>query len=98
MDIQELEKIMVEYGVVLRPIPKIVRSVYEKKYATTTPDGVVKYMEKYKREMLVVERVPENAGKFIFECQKNTNRIVHFHGKKYFDSIEEAIQYLLSNN
>lgn len=95
MNIKELESIMIEYGVVLRAIPKTVRGVYEKYHIDKYPNGTIEYLEEYKREMLVVISVPKNAGKFVFECQKNTISGVQFQGNKYFDSIELAIADLL---
>ncbi len=94
MTIEELEKIMVEHGVVLRAIPKVVVGVYEKKHIERYPNAVVKYVEGFKREMLFVERVPQNAGKFIFELAK-TDSMVRFCPKEYFVSIEEAVGALL---
>lgn len=97
MDIKELENIMVSHGVVLRAIPKTARSIYEKYHADKYPDGIIMYLEKYKREMLIVENIPKNAGKFIFECEKHTSSIVKFNGKKFYDSIEQAIEDLVSH-
>lgn len=97
MDIKELEEIMVSHGVVLRAIPKKTRSIYERYHIDKYPRGTIQYLEEFKREMLVFESIPENAGKFIFECEKNTSATVHFSGKKYFDSIEQAVEDLLKN-
>lgn len=88
---------MISHGVVLRAIPEKIRGVYEKRHIDKYPDGVIKYLDDYKREMLVVEIIPKNAGKFIFECARNTNSMVKFMGKKYFDSIEEAVESLQNN-
>ena len=98
MDIRELEKVMISHGVVLRAIPEKVRGIYEKRHIDTYPNGVIKYLDDYKREMLVVETIPKNAGKFILECVPHTSSMVKFSGKKYFDSIEEAVEFLQSNN
>lgn len=98
MEIKELEDIMVTHSVVLRAIPKKVVDVYEKQHIDSYPTGTIRYLERYKREMLVVESIPKNAGKFLFEQQNNTASMVQFRGKKYFDSIEEAVADLLENS
>lgn len=97
MDIKELEEIMIEHGVVLRAIPKKVRGVYEKYHADEFPNGTIEYLEDFKREMLVVWSIPKNAGKFTFECEKHTGSTVKFRGKKFFDSIEEAVKDLIGS-
>ena len=98
MNIQELEKIMIEYGVVLRAIPMEIRHIVEKSHIDKYSQGRIEYVDKCKREMLVFETVPKNAGKFVFEYKQGTNGMVSFSGNQFFDSIEEAIQYLLENN
>lgn len=95
MDIKELENIMISHGIVLRAIPKIERSICEKRRANEFPDGKIEYLEEYKREMLVIERIPKYAGKFIFEYKQGTASTVKFTGKKFFDSIEQAVNDLL---
>lgn len=97
MDIRDLETIMVSYGVVLRAIPEKVRGIYEKRHIDKYPNGVIKYLDDFKREMLVVETIPKNAGKFIFECVPNTSSVVQFKGKKYYNSIEDAVEDLLKS-
>lgn len=97
MDVKTLEEIMAAHSVVLRAIPKVLVEVYETRHITTYPHGVIKYLERFKREMLVVERIPENAGKFIFELAPNTSSTVKFYAKKYYNSIEEAVNGLLES-
>lgn len=97
MDIKELENIMILNGVVLRALPRIMRGIYETRHIDIFPNGTIEYLEEYKREMLVVYTVPKNAGKFIFECARNTMNSVSFAGKKYYDTIEEAVNDLLEN-
>lgn len=89
MELKQLEDLMVAHGVALRAIPKRDISVYEKQHAARFPGGTICFLRSYGREMLVVEKVPAYAGKFIFEYA-GTSSIVTFSGKKYFDSIEEA--------
>jgi len=94
MKISEIEQMMIEYGVTLRAIPLKVRSIYEVTQADRFPEGKVVYLEKFKREMLIVERVPQNAGKFVFESNCGTVSTVHFCNEVYYDSIEEVINAL----
>lgn len=95
MDIKKLEEIMVTHGVVLRAIPRKITGVYEKRHREQFPNARVEYLEKFKREMLIDERVPRNAGKFVFEANKGTESTVKFHADRFYDSIEEAIGDLL---
>lgn len=96
MDITKLEAVMVKYGVVIRALPVTVRRVYEAGYKGEFPEGELKYLEPYKREMLVVEKpVPEGyAGKFIIELCPHTDSQVRFTAPKRYDSIEQAIEDL----
>ena len=91
MDIKELEKMMVEHGLVLRAIPMKVTHVFDTYHADKYPQGTIKYMEEYGREMVVVEKVPENAGKFVVEQVRNTGRTVRFKEDRFFDSIEDIV-------
>lgn len=97
MTLEELGSIMQEHGLVLRAIPKKVRGVYEAYHKDDYPDGQVMYLEEHGREMLVVERVPKNAGKFLIESVKNTGDTVWF-SKRFFGSIEEAVGAVLSGD
>lgn len=97
MDIKDLEKIMVEHGVVLRAIPMKVTGIYETRHQKKFPNARVEYLEDFKREMLIDERVPINAGRFIFEANQGTGSLVKFYAKKFYDSIEEAIEDLLKH-
>lgn len=65
MDLKTLEAIMVENGLIIRAIPKKIRHAFEKEHFEDYPDGEIKYLDEFKREMLVVERTPKNAGKFV---------------------------------
>lgn len=95
MNITELEQIMIEYGVTLRAIPSTVYGIYEKKNAEKYPDGEIKFLEAFKREMLITKHIPKNAGKFIFEYNCGTGDLVRFTGQNYYNSIEEAARALL---
>lgn len=67
LTIKKLEKLMIYHGIVLRAIPERVINICEKSNIDRYPRGVIKYLEDYKREVLVVESVPQNASKFILE-------------------------------
>ncbi|MBQ3011261.1 MAG: hypothetical protein IJA20_02925 [Methanocorpusculum sp.] len=97
MDIKELEEIMVEHGVVLRAIPMKVTGIYEVRHRKQFPNARVEYLEDFKREMLIDERVPINAGKFIFESNQGTGNMVKFYANRFYDSIEDAMDGLLKN-
>lgn len=94
MDIKELEQIMIKNGIVLRAIPDKVVMVCEKEHIDTFPNGEIQYLDEYKREMLVMETVPDHAGKFLIESDKNTCRNIRFGSEKYYNSIEEALKSL----
>lgn len=99
MNIKELEELMISKGVVIRAIPRQSIEIYEKFHIDSLKNqGVkveVKYLEKYKREMAVVERVPENSGKFVIEINQGASSIVKFKDKVFYDSIEEAIESIM---
>jgi len=101
MTMQELEEIMILKGIVIRAIPMMITGIYETRHASRYPNGVVKYLESYDREMLVVETVPENAGKFMITTEMNTSGVVRFfkstftdniYKGRFFISLEEAVQ------
>jgi hypothetical protein len=91
MDTQALERIMIQRGLVIRAIPSKVTSVCEARHIDSFPQGTIRYMEQFKRDMLIVERVPRHAGKFIIECDQGTGALVRFSGKQYYDTIEDAL-------
>lgn len=93
MTIEELEELMINRGLVIRAIPKEITHIYEVHYAKRYPNGTVKYMEEYKREMLLVTEVPENAGKFVMNAKSNTETTVKFH-PPFFSSIKELVEYV----
>lgn len=99
MNIKELEELMISKGVVIRAIPRQSIEIYEEFHIDSLKNqGVkveVKYLEKYKREMAVVERVPENSGKFVIEINQGASSIVKFKDKVFYDSIEEAIESIM---
>lgn len=88
---EELQDIMTEYGIVLRVIPRKTRSIFEPCHKDQYPDGRIERCEGFDREMLVVERVPEHAGKVMVEQVRSTSSMVHF-TNRYFDTIEEAVE------
>lgn len=97
MTMEELEKTMVEHGAVLRAVPLKTVSIFEPCHKDKYPDGRIRYVEELGREMLVVERIPEHAGKFMVETARHTSPIVYF-TKRYFDHIEDAVEALASGN
>lgn len=94
LTIEKLTEIMQEYGITIRAIPKTTRGIYEPIHKDEFPDGRLEYVEGYDREMLVVDLVPEHAGKFMIESVRSICSTVLF-ANRYFDSIEEAVQAFL---
>ena len=95
MTVQELENIMQKYGAVIRAIPYRTQEIYEAAYKDRFPDGEIRYLEGYDRNMLVVEKTPENSGKFMVETAKHTGSMIRF-SSGYFNSLEEVAEALTS--
>jgi len=95
MTIQELEKIMVQYGVAIRAIPQTVISVYEASHIDQYPEGHLEFLEGYGREMLIVQKTPHKAGKFVIIPDNGTSTSVSFACEPFYDSIEDAVDALL---
>lgn len=95
MDIKTLETIMQEYGIVIRAIPNKIRRVYDKYHIKDFPDAELKYIEQFGRMMCVVMETPKHAGKFIVERAPHTYTDVRFLKEQYFDTIEEAVNYII---
>ena len=75
------------------------------KVAIVLGSGLGDYAEKIKVEAELsysdikgfpVSTVPGHAGKFIFERQKNMITTTRFSGKKVFDSIKDAANWIVS--
>lgn len=91
MNVMQMQEIMTTYGLVIRTVPNQVTSILDERHKNKFPDGKIKYLEQYGREMLIVKTIPEHAGKFLIESVNDTGRIVRFSPGKYFDSVEDAI-------
>jgi len=94
MDLKKLEELMVKHSAVIRALPKNVRVVVEKRHADQFPNAEVKFLPEYKREMLVEYQQPRHGGQFILEFAKNTSGMVQFTGGRFFNSLEEVVEYL----
>ncbi len=99
IDLKELEELLVEHGACIRAIPKTVISVVEVRHVNDPeyerPEFIRKevvYVERFKREMLVTERVPHHAGMFLVKTGEDTSSMVRFSGKKYYKTLKEAIE------
>lgn len=102
MTVKELETAMKEHGAVIRTIPVRQRSIFEVEWKDRYPHGTITYLEGYDREMLVVESVPEHAGKFLIESIVVTGSVgatddAWFRGK-YFDTLEDVVDALREND
>lgn len=95
MDVLELEKIMKEKGLVIRAIPNEVKCIYDKYHIKDFPEGKLEYIEQFGRMMCVVMQAPKNAGKFMVESAMHTYYDVKFNHSQYFDTIQDAINYIM---
>ena len=95
MTIEMFEKFVRDNNLVIRTIPKRVKSAFDptpenvRKY----PQGVIKHMSKYGRNMLVVSSVPNHAGEFLVVRATDTMCNVDFSGGVYFKSFNEIYEY-----
>lgn len=95
MDIKVLENIMQEYGLVIRAIPNKIKRIYDSYHIKDFPDGKLEYVEKFGREMCVVMEAPNHAGKFVIDCAPHTYTDVKFTNGMYFNTIEDAVNYII---
>lgn len=95
MNMQELEKVMVEYGIVIRAIPYYHMSTFEVQHKDRYPEGIEYFDPRYNRNMLKVKKANHHGGKFIIAQQTDTSQMVPFYKVRYFDSIEDAVNAFL---
>ena len=96
--IGQLEEIMISHGAVIRAIPREITQVLEKRHADEYPNGEICYLDKYKREMLVVKEIPKHAGKFIVQEARHTCSMIDFQKPVFFDSIADVARYLIEKD
>lgn len=94
LTMKELERILIQNGASIRAIPMEELAICEVRHKDQFPDAEVVYLEEYGREMLVERKVPKMAGKFVIEPNCGTSSTILFHGKQFFDSIEDAVRSL----
>jgi hypothetical protein len=93
MNLEELAKLMIEHGLVIRAIPYEKTSIYEAYHKDEYPDGIVCYMESFKRDMLQVTTKNSQGGKFIIEKVSGQDSIIRWgKGTVFYDTIEEAVE------
>lgn len=104
-NLKELEELMIKYGGCIRAIPTITRERFEVRHFNDPdlcgPDIVKKeiiYQEDFKREMVVIERIPHHAGMFLFETGNITSAQIRFSGKKYYNTLAEVIEAIKENH
>lgn len=97
MNMQELERVMVEYGIVIRAIPHYDTSTIEVQHKEQYPEAVEYFDPRFNRNMLRVKKANHHGGKFIITKMTFTGGMVSFYDPKYYDSIEEAVKTLLSD-
>ena len=96
MEIIELERIMKEKGLVIRAIPNEIKCIYDSYHIKDFPDGKLEYISQFDREMCVVMQKPKNAGKFMIESVRHTYADVKFNHSECFDTIQDAVNYILN--
>lgn len=89
---KRLEELMKKHNLVIRVVPEKITSIYERYHKDKFPQGELVYLEKYKREMLVVVKTPKNAGKFMVSCYNGLSAHIEFDAEKVYNSIEEIIE------
>lgn len=89
--IEKLESTMRQFSLCIRAIPLKTTRILEASHIIEFPNGKVVKLPEFNREMLVVESIPENAGKFIVEQQMNTDKTTRFHPSKYYNSLEQVL-------
>lgn len=97
MDLKELERLMIEHGLVIRAIPCETTRILEAYHKDNYPDGVVYYDERFKRDMLKVTKKNSQGGKFIITQKPTQDTIINYWGKPvvFYDSIEEAVNSIV---
>ncbi len=92
ISLETLGKLMVEHNLAIRAVPMVVRDIVEVRHKDEYPDGVIKYLPEFKREMLVTLRTPKHAGMFVVEKASGTASTVHFGHKKFYRSLEDIVK------
>lgn len=99
--LEELAVRMAGSGACVRAVPASVRSVVEARHAGDPvyggPDIIskeIRFLEKYGRDMLVVERRPPHAGEFLLETGAGTSASVRFSGGTYYKSLTDVLDAL----
>lgn len=95
MTIKELEKIMIEYGITIRAIPHYDRSTIDIRHKAQYPNAIEYFDPRFHRNMLRTKKENCHAGEFMVVKNTDTCEIVSFFKPKYFNSIEEAIQWIV---
>ena len=89
----ELSELMVKHGAVIRAIQhETVRRYVVNK--NSEPLGTVIYDDSIGRNVDVSIRENKHAGQFLLELTRDTYATVKFSGKRYFNSIQEIVEYL----
>jgi hypothetical protein len=101
MDLKELEKLMVEHGLVIRAIPYEKTSVFEIRHKKDYPNAVVFYSAARKCEMIRVTEKNQQGGKFIIAQKSDQGRVMAgFEWGKptiFYDTIEQAVKSFIDD-
>lgn len=105
VDIEELGRLMIEHGLVIRAIPYETTSVYEIRHKDKYPDAVVFYSEARKCDMIRVTKKLSQGGKFIITQVLDQGTIINYWGKPgnwgkkvpvvFYDTIEQAVNSMI---
>jgi hypothetical protein len=96
LDLEELGKLMIEHGLVIRAIPYEKTSVFSTHHKDRYPDAVVFYDDVRKCDMLRLTEKNNQGGKFIIMQKKDQSRMINNWewGKPviFYDTIEQAVR------
>ena len=99
MSIAELTQLMLKHGLVIRAInPHDQTAVYDPRHKDQFPEGVVRYSEECKRDMLHVSYRNSQGGKFVITSDSGQGSTVHWaSGTVFYDSIEDAVKSFIKD-
>lgn len=89
VDLDDFQRLMVKYGAIIRAVPEVINAIVEARHADAYPNGEVKYLEEYHREMLVIAKTSKLGGKFLLTFLKSTRSSVSFNKYEVYNSLEE---------
>lgn len=102
MDINNLQRLMLKYGAVIKTIPEMHTNCIETRHAQDPVlnliSAKVEYREEFKRDMLVITQRNTLGGKFLLAFDQTQDTTVKFDKELIFDSIEQIYNYLVDKD